>query len=49
MNYQQNLLLKITNIGVIGMIDGQFDRDFRSESQEVKDQRVTREVLKELF
>ncbi|KAH0572076.1 RNA binding motif-containing protein [Spironucleus salmonicida] len=49
MEFIKDLLLRISDIGVIGVNDGVFDRDFRPDSEDVKDQRVTREILKEVF
>eukprot|EP00702_Spironucleus_salmonicida_P003452 EST44743.1 RNA-binding motif-containing protein [Spironucleus salmonicida] len=48
-DYIRNLIVRVSNIGIVGVTEGRFDDSFIPASNALKDQRVTRELIKEIF
>ncbi|KAH0572265.1 RNA binding motif-containing protein [Spironucleus salmonicida] len=49
MSYEKNLILSIENIGLLGYKNNELDKYFESETEEIGDQRVSRELLQIIF
>ncbi|KAH0572603.1 RNA binding motif-containing protein [Spironucleus salmonicida] len=48
-NYVKNLILQISGIGQLGIQDGTFDKAWKPKSRLIQEQRVTREILQQVF